>query len=320
MCDTVLALAGPLGAPLTRVIQAGGKRLRPALTVAVAGIGGSTAEDPRVLAAAAAVELLHCAALVHDDLIDGAALRRGVATVSAQEGAAAAVVGGDLLISAAFLLAGEAGPGASVIIAETLAQLCRGEALQDQLRYDALAPVGGLMEVTRLKTGSLLRAACLLGARSSGAARAVRRRGRLRDGSRDLPSARRRPARRGVRPGAGGQARRRGFLHRHADAADRAGHPRLPGARPAAAAGPAPAQGDRAMKLLQQAAGALAATAATARDYAGRAAQHLRAAARDQAGAEPLSRWPASYLASQLQSQVAEQHRWLVTPLASLAP
>jgi geranylgeranyl pyrophosphate synthase len=79
------------------------------------------------------------------------------------------------------------------------------------------------------------------------------------------------------------------------------------------------AAADRAMSLLQNAAGALAATAAAARDHAGRAGQHLRAAARGQAGAARLARWPAAYLDSQLESQVADQHRWLAAPLASTA-
>jgi heptaprenyl diphosphate synthase len=320
MCDTVLALAGPLGEPLTRVIQAGGKKLRPALTVAAAAIGGRTVEDPRVLAAAAAVELLHCAALVHDDLIDGASVRRGVATLSAQEGCAAAVVGGDLLISAACLLAAEVGPDASVIIAETLARLCRGEAFQDQLRYDALAPIEGLMEVTRLKTGSLLRAACLLGAQSFDAEPALC--AAAADFGMDL----------GI------------CVQLVDDLLDVVSNPAL-AAKPVGAdftsgtltlpialairdcpelgqllrPGLGPVQRDRAMSLLQNAVGALASTVTTARDHASRAGQHLRAAAHGQAGAEWLSRWPANYLNNQLQSKVADQHRWLVSPLASTA-
>jgi heptaprenyl diphosphate synthase len=320
MSDTVLALAGPLGEPLTRVIRAGGKKLRPGLTVAVAAIGGRTAGDPRVLAAAAAVELLHCASLVHDDLIDGASVRRGVATLSAQEGSAAAVVGGDLLISAACLLAAEAGPGASVIIADALARLCRGEAFQDQLRYDALAPVAGLMEVTRLKTGSLLRAACLLGARSFDAGPALCAAAadfgmdlgicvQLVDDLLDVVSS---PALAAKPVGADFAS---GTLTLPIALAIRdcpeLGELLRPGLNPV--------QGDRAMSLLQNAAGALASTAAAARGHAARAGQHLRAAARGQAGAELLSRWPAEYLDSQLQSKVADQHRWLASPLASAA-
>jgi heptaprenyl diphosphate synthase len=326
MSDTVLALAGPLGEPLTRVIRAGGKKLRPALTLAVAAIGGRTAEDPRVLAAAAAVELLHCASLVHDDLIDGASVRRGVATLSAREGRAAAVVGGDLLIAAACLLAAEAGPDASVIIADALARLCRGEAFQDQLRYDALAPVEDLIEVTRLKTGSLLRAACLLGARSFDASPAMCAAAadfgmdlgiclQLVDDLLDVVSS---PALAAKPVGADFAS---GTLTLPIALAIR-DCPELGGLlRP----GLDPAQADRAMGLLQNAAGALASTAAAARGHAGRAGQHLRAAARGeagaggQAGAERLSRWPASYLDSQLQSKVAGQHRWLISPLASAA-
>jgi len=320
MCDTVVALAGPLGDPLTRVIRAGGKKLRPALTMAVAAIGGRTAQDPRVLAAAAAVELLHCAALVHDDLIDGASVRRGVATLSAREGRAAAVVGGDLLIAAACLLAAQASPDAGVIIADTLARLGRGEAFQDQLRYDARAPVESLMEVTRLKTGSLLRAACLLGARSFDAGPALCTAAadfgmdlgvcvQLVDDLLDVVSS---PALAAKPVGAdftsGTLTLPIALAIAECPELGQLLRPRLE-----------PVQGDRAMTLLQNSAGALASTAAAARDHARRAGRHLRAAAPGDAGAERLSRWPAAYLASQLQSKVADQHRWLLSPLASAA-
>ena len=106
MRDAVIELAGPLSDATAPCLRAGGKKMRPALTVAIAAVGGRTAEDPQRAGAAAAVELLHCATLVHDDLIDGALTRRGVATLSAREGCGAAVVGGDLLIAAASMLAG----------------------------------------------------------------------------------------------------------------------------------------------------------------------------------------------------------------------
>ncbi|HEY5357592.1 MAG TPA: polyprenyl synthetase family protein [Streptosporangiaceae bacterium] len=321
MCDTALAMAGPLGEPLIRVIRAGGKKLRPALTMAVAAIGGLAGDDPRVLAAAAAVELLHCAALVHDDLIDGAPLRRGVATLSAHEGRAAAVVGGDLLIAAACALAGEVSRDASVIMAQTLGQLCRGEAVQDQLRYDALAPVERLMEVTRLKTGSLLRAACLLGAESFDAApglcAAVADFGmdlgicvQLVDDLLDVVSS---PALTAKPVGADFSS---GTLTLPIALAIR----ECPELGELLRPGLDPVSGERAMALLRGAGDALASTAATARDHAILAGQRLRDAAGGQAAAEQLTGWPLAYLDSQLESKVGDQHRWLVSPLASPAP
>ncbi len=167
MRDTVTALAGPLAAPVQRVVAAGGKRLRPALTMTTAALlAPSHGRDALTLAAA--VELLHCATLVHDDLIDGAQVRRGVVTISAAEGVPAAVVSGDLLIAAASLLASGVSKGAAMVLARTLADLCRGESLQDRLRYDPAATIPQLVDVAAGKTGALTRAACLLGALSGG--------------------------------------------------------------------------------------------------------------------------------------------------------
>jgi geranylgeranyl pyrophosphate synthase len=169
MARTVSSLAGPLATPLLRVVNAGGKRLRPALTFAMARRIGSQGEfsaaaDVRALHLAAAVELLHCATLVHDDLIDCASSRRGIVTVNAHEGDDAAIVGGDLLIAASMLLAAQVSDRSAIVIAQTLAALCHGEALQARARYDATTSIEALLEIARLKTGSLLQAACVLGA------------------------------------------------------------------------------------------------------------------------------------------------------------
>jgi len=167
MSDTVAALAGPLTVPVQRMVGAGGKRLRPALTMAVAALWGPSCGSD-ALTLAAAVELMHCATLVHDDLIDGAQLRRGVPAISAREGVPAAVVSGDLLIAAASVLACGVSQSAGMVLAATLADLCRGEALEELLRYDPAASIGQLTDVVAAKTGALIRAACLLGALCGG--------------------------------------------------------------------------------------------------------------------------------------------------------
>ena len=171
--DTVLhaaiaELAGSLATPVTRVVGAGGKRLRPALTLAVAGLGQLPQQAAGVLDRAAAVELLHCATLIHDDLLDGAAVRRGAATVNAAEGMGSAVLSGDLLIAAAGVLAGRVSQHAGMVIAQTLASLCRGEALEADARFDVTVTSERLLDVLRLKTGSLTQAACVLGADAAG--------------------------------------------------------------------------------------------------------------------------------------------------------
>jgi geranylgeranyl pyrophosphate synthase len=256
--------------------------------------------------------------LVHDDLIDGGLTRRGVATISAQEGSAAAVVGGDLLIAVASGLASGVSREAGAIMAETLAGLCRGEAVQDQLRYDASASVELLVEVARLKTGSLFQAACLLG-------------GQTFDAGPDLSAA------------VAGYGMDLGICFQLVDdLLDVVADPALV-AKPVGAdfasgtltlpialairefpelaallrADLNPVSRGRAMSLLQNADGALAATAATARAYAHEAGTHLRSVASGQGPAEQLTGWPTAYLTGQLQAKVGEQHRWLATQLMS---
>ncbi len=167
--DAVLAEnGGSLMSSVSRMLTATGKRLRPRLTLGVALARGGDAVRSDILDRAASVELLHCATLIHDDLLDGAAVRRGVPTLNANEGLGCAVVGGDLLIAAASLLAGRASQRAGDIVARTLAYLCQGESLQAQLQFDPAADEATLVELISLKTGSLLQAACALGADAVG--------------------------------------------------------------------------------------------------------------------------------------------------------
>ena len=90
---------------LNQLLTAGGKRVRPTVTLLVGGMLGVDAE--RAITLAAAVELLHTATLVHDDLIDGAMLRRGTPTLNAQWNSAATILAGDFLFSRAASLAAE---------------------------------------------------------------------------------------------------------------------------------------------------------------------------------------------------------------------
>jgi geranylgeranyl pyrophosphate synthase len=153
------------GAELARhagaTLSAGGKRLRPMLVFLCANGDG----DDRLVAAAAAVELLHMATLVHDDVLDGAALRRGRPTVFAEGGRLAATTTGDLLFSRAFAeLTSTDGPDAVRWLSEASSALARGELMQ---RADAWSPdvtPERYLERCRLKTASLFCASCRLGA------------------------------------------------------------------------------------------------------------------------------------------------------------
>ena len=148
--------------PVLRVL-AGGKRLRPSLTIAAAGQRGGAVYSSDVLAGAAAVELLHCATLVHDDVMDDAQSRHGEPTINAGEGVAHAILCGDLLIAAAGTLAARAGPGAALLISETLARLCVGQAQEDGRRFDPTVGEADVLAAAAGKTGSLLAAASRLG-------------------------------------------------------------------------------------------------------------------------------------------------------------
>jgi geranylgeranyl pyrophosphate synthase len=140
-------------------IAAGGKRLRPAL----AFLSSAPEDDPPV-AAGVAVELVHMATLVHDDLVDGAALRRGRASAWSEHGEAAARAAGDYLFARAFSVLAETGSAEAVaILAGASLALARGEAMQRLQRHDPDTTVDDYLERCSLKTGKLFEAACLLG-------------------------------------------------------------------------------------------------------------------------------------------------------------
>lgn len=166
--DRALHRASPqLRASVHRVLV-GGKRLRPSLTIAAAGQRGRSPVSPAVLSAAAAVELMHCATLIHDDLIDDAQSRHGAPTINARDGLTQAVLGGDLLIAASIGLAARAGADAAALMADTLTALCVGQSLEDTLRYCVTTGEADALAVARGKTGSLLGAAARLGAMVAG--------------------------------------------------------------------------------------------------------------------------------------------------------
>jgi geranylgeranyl pyrophosphate synthase len=140
-------------------LSAGGKRLRPA----IAFLSSSPDADPPY-AAGVAVELVHMATLVHDDLIDGAALRRGRPSVWSQHGDEAARAAGDYLFARSFSVLAEEGDATAVsVLAEAALGLARGEAMQRQQRHDPDTTVEAYLERCALKTGKLFEAACLLG-------------------------------------------------------------------------------------------------------------------------------------------------------------
>jgi geranylgeranyl pyrophosphate synthase len=149
-------------------ISAGGKRLRPLLVCLAAGVPPPENDD--LVRAAVAVELVHGATLVHDDVLDGSALRRGRPTVVAAGGRRLATATGDLLFSRAFaeLADGSYAPAAVRVLSAAASELALGELMQRADAWDASIGVERYLERCRLKTAVLFRAACVLGALAGG--------------------------------------------------------------------------------------------------------------------------------------------------------
>jgi geranylgeranyl pyrophosphate synthase len=144
-------------------ISAGGKRLRPLLVCIAAG--APPPETDGLVRAAVAVELVHGATLVHDDVLDGSALRRGRPTVVATGGRNVAIATGDLLFSRAFAELAAGGSADAVrVLSRASTELALGELAQRQDAFDAEVSVRRYFARCRLKTGVLFRAACELGA------------------------------------------------------------------------------------------------------------------------------------------------------------
>ena len=108
------------------LIEAGGKRLRPSLTVMAALAAGAEITDDLVRGAVS-VELVHLGSLYHDDVIDEAPTRRGVESVNARWGNLMAIVAGDFLLARASEIAASLGTEVSGLLAHTIGRLCEGE-------------------------------------------------------------------------------------------------------------------------------------------------------------------------------------------------
>ena len=141
-------------------LAAGGKRLRPVLVFVCAG----SAESMDLVRAGAAVELLHMATLVHDDVLDRAPMRRGRPTVFWASGRDAATATGDFLFSRAFAQLAATGNAAAVkALSDASSSLARGELMQRDDAFALDVTEERYFERCTLKTGKLFEAACRLG-------------------------------------------------------------------------------------------------------------------------------------------------------------
>ncbi len=169
------------------LVAAGGKRLRPALVVAVAqacstasataaragdpGSDGSGAWSPGepddlredVVQGAVAVELVHLGSLYHDDVMDGAEHRRGVQSVNSRWGNLIAILAGDFLLARASEIAASLGTEVAALLARTIGQLCEGEVTQLRYAFNPARPEDSYMAAISGKTASLMATAARVG-------------------------------------------------------------------------------------------------------------------------------------------------------------
>ena len=159
LARSVASHPGLVAAVGNEALAAGGKRLRPLLVF----LSTPPGREPS-LAAGVAVELVHMATLVHDDLIDRAHFRRGKAAAWSVYGADAARATGDYLFARAFAELAATGDAEAVqVLADATLALARGEALQRTQTNDPSTTVAAYIERCALKTGALFEAACRLG-------------------------------------------------------------------------------------------------------------------------------------------------------------
>jgi octaprenyl-diphosphate synthase len=158
--DSPVALIPQLAA---HIVAAGGKRLRPLLTLAAARLCGYT--GTRHTSLAACVEFIHTATLLHDDVVDESALRRGLASANAVFGNKASVLVGDFLFARAFQLMVEDGSlKVLAVLSRAAATIAEGEVLQLATQNDLSTTEDRYLEVVQGKTAALFAAACQVGA------------------------------------------------------------------------------------------------------------------------------------------------------------
>lgn len=149
------------------IVASGGKRIRPALTLISAKACGYEGQDH--IALATAIEFIHTATLLHDDVVDESSLRRGMATANEVFGNKASVLVGDFLLSQAFQMMTEHGDLKVLkILADASAIISKGEVMQLMTEGDPETSMEDYIKVIESKTAALFAAACELGAVAAG--------------------------------------------------------------------------------------------------------------------------------------------------------
>lgn len=142
--------------------SAGGKRVRPAVTLLASNLEGS--RDSKAVMAAAAIEITHMATLYHDDVIDEGDLRRGVPSANAKWGNTVAILAGDFLFARSSSLAAEVGGRVPRILADAIASVVEGQLLQLEADFDVGRDLDHYLSTISGKTAALFEAAARIGA------------------------------------------------------------------------------------------------------------------------------------------------------------
>jgi len=159
-----------LGDVAGHLLRAGGKRLRPTLTLcaAYAARGAGEPAHDAAVTGGASVELVHLGSLYHDDVIDEAETRRGVPSVNARWSNIVAILAGDYLLAQASALAASLGADVAGLLASTIGELCRGQVLELQHLFDADRAEESYYSAIEGKTASLMATSCRVGGMVSG--------------------------------------------------------------------------------------------------------------------------------------------------------
>ena len=154
------------------LIAAGGKRLRPVLSLASAYVGLEAGASPQVsddvIQGAVAVELVHLGSLYHDDVMDEAATRRGQPTANARHGNFIAIVAGDYCLARSAQIAARLGTAVAGLLGFTIGRLCEGQVGELHHLYSPDRPEAAYFASIDGKTASLMAAACRVGALTAG--------------------------------------------------------------------------------------------------------------------------------------------------------
>ncbi|MFI5053302.1 MAG: polyprenyl synthetase family protein [Acidimicrobiia bacterium] len=158
----------------THLIDAGGKRLRPTLTLCAAyasagkDASGSTPASDVAVTGGVACELVHLGSLYHDDVLDEAETRRSVPSVNARWSNIVAILAGDFLLARASSLAASLGADVAAILAATIGELCRGQVLELQHLFDVDRSEDDYSSAIEGKTAALFATSCRIGGMVSG--------------------------------------------------------------------------------------------------------------------------------------------------------